>query len=103
MILFSIDDVISVKCTMYFVCFRIVDHECSMFGYDKSISVDGCKQVFSIMFYLTFFLVAGPFTLTCLLYLLFWSNFWWLSVLYGVWWVWDVQTCNTGSNNQYQH
>jgi len=65
-------------------------------GNHEANSVERGKQVFSIMFYLTFFLVAGPLSLSCLLYLLFWSNLWWLSIVYGIWWVWDLQTCNKG-------
>jgi len=67
-----------------------------MFADVNAVSVERGKQVFSILFYMTFFLVAGPLALSTLLYLLFWTRYWWVSVAYATWWGWDVMTCNTG-------
>jgi len=67
-----------------------------MLGSMNTLSVEKCKQAFAILFYLVFFLMSGPVTLTTLIYLLFWTPYWWVTVAYTTWWLWDVQTCNTG-------
>ena len=72
-----------------------------MLGNIDAISVEKGKQAFAILFYLTFFLMSGPLTLTTLIYLLFWTKYWWVTLAYVTWWVWDVQTCNTGPRNRY--
>eukprot|EP00092_Neocalanus_flemingeri_P010286 GFUD01011082.1.p1 GENE.GFUD01011082.1~~GFUD01011082.1.p1 ORF type:complete len:336 (+),score=59.33 GFUD01011082.1:78-1085(+) len=45
---------------------------------------------------MSMFLFVGPMSLTTLIYMLLFSEYWWVSVAYATWWLWDVQTCNTG-------
>jgi len=54
------------------------------------------KQTVAVFFYLTFFLVAGPLSLTSLIYILVCSSYWWVGALYATWWLWDFQICNQG-------
>jgi len=60
------------------------------------ISLAQSKQTLAILVYLLVFLVLGPLSLTSLVYMLLYSQYWWVSVAYATWWLWDVQTCNTG-------
>jgi len=72
-----------------------------MFGSPlTNISLAQSKQALSVLFYLLVFLLSGPFTLTALLYMLLYTQFWWISLAYITWWLWDVQTCNTGGRDQ---
>ena len=61
------------------------------------ISVAQSKQTLAVLVYLLVFLVLGPLSLTSLVYMLLYSQYWWVSVAYATWWLWDVQTCNTGN------
>ena len=62
----------------------------------EGLSVAGLKQTLAVFVYLFALLVVGPASLGLLVYSLFWTDHYWVSLLYGLWWLLDVQTCNRG-------
>ena len=60
-----------------------------------SLSLARVKQTLAVFVYLFTLLVVGPASLSLLAFGLF-TDFYWLSLLYVLWWLLDVQTCNTG-------
>ena len=60
------------------------------------LSLAGLKQTLAVSVYLVALLLLGPASLALLVYGLLWTEHYWLSLLYGVWWFLDVQTCNKG-------
>jgi len=57
---------------------------------------DDFKQVIAVFTYLFALVLFGPLCLCSLLYMLFFTEYYWISLLYGVWWLYDLSTCNTG-------
>lgn len=57
--------------------------------------LSGTREKLPILLCLTIFLVGGPLSVFLLFYGLS-TNFWWVSCLYGVWWVLDVPTSSSG-------
>ena len=58
--------------------------------------LDRAAQVAAVSTYLLALLVLGPSCLCLLIYTLLFTPYYPLALLYGVWWLWDVQVCNTG-------
>jgi len=70
-----------------------------MFGSLTNLSLAHGKESLVVMFYLMCVLLLGPLSLTTLVYLLVYTQYWWISVAYCTWWFWDLQTINTGGRN----
>ena len=58
--------------------------------------VEECKQVAAVSSYLFALVIFGPSCLVLSLYVLFFTDYYWVSLGYAVWWLCDLQTCNTG-------
>ena len=53
------------------------------------------RQVAAVSSYLFALLIFGPTCPSLIIYLLF-TDYYWISLVYAVWWLYDLQTCNTG-------
>jgi len=57
---------------------------------------DSFSQVAAVSTYLVVLIIFGPTCLGLLIYNVFFSDFYILGLVYTVWWLVDVSTCNTG-------
>jgi len=58
-------------------------------------------QTLAVMYWILTYLTAGLLSSLLLLYLLFYTKYWWVSVLYFSWMVYDKNTCNKGGRAQW--
>uniref|UniRef100_A0A0M3ILI2 Acyltransferase n=1 Tax=Ascaris lumbricoides TaxID=6252 RepID=A0A0M3ILI2_ASCLU len=53
-------------------------------------------QTLAVLFYVFFFLIAPPLSIFIAIYLFF-TSFWWITVLYGIWFIYDFRCPEHGS------
>ena len=51
-------------------------------------------QTFAVLYWISSILFQGVFVTILLLYMFFYTSYWWIPVLYGTWFVYDLDTCN---------
>ena len=58
--------------------------------------LDNFKQTLAVFTYLFALVLFGPMCLTLLIYNVFFSEYYYIGLMYTVWWLCDVHVCNTG-------
>jgi len=53
----------------------------------------------AVLYWISTYLFSGIATTILLGYLLFYSNYWWMAVLYLTWMIYDLDTCNKGGKS----
>ncbi|XP_023345065.1 2-acylglycerol O-acyltransferase 1 [Eurytemora carolleeae] len=56
-------------------------------------------QTVAVLYWMSTFLFFGLGFSVLLLYLVLFTRFWWVSVLYMTWYIYDLDTCNRGGRH----
>ena len=51
-------------------------------------------QTFAVLYWISSILFQGVLVTILLLYMFFYTSYWWITVMYGTWFVYDLDTCN---------
>jgi len=61
-----------------------------------NIPLERRLQTFAVLYWISSILFQGLLVTIVLLYLFIYTSYWWISVLYATWLVYDLDTCNRG-------
>jgi len=61
-----------------------------------NISLERRLQTFAVLYWISSILFQGVFVTVLLTYLFIYTSYWWTTVLYATWFVYDLDTCNRG-------
>ncbi|XP_023339516.1 diacylglycerol O-acyltransferase 2 isoform X3 [Eurytemora carolleeae] len=62
----------------------------------KTTGLKSLKEVIAVLFFLSVFLVVGPAALIILFYVPFVTGNWYLTLIYCIYWLWDLRICAKG-------
>lgn len=82
-----------------FHLFRSLQKSRKLFGVEFApldIPWERRMQTLAVTSWIATFFLMGPVSLVFLVYLLLYTRFWYISILYLTWFLYDMETCNKG-------